>query len=131
MRKILFHGKQLDNGEWVEGYYTETLRYNNLHWIWDGEGYISVDPATVGQYTGKTDKKHVKIFENHIVSFEWFSSTHTGKVVFNEKTCGFEIWFNTVVGTYGEKATHKINFSNIDNIEVIGNIHDNPDLLRE
>lgn len=143
MRKLLFYGKRMDNGEWVEGWYVHTKRHHCIiagciddgyvvygHYASDVAMYV-VDPATVGQYTGKTDKKKVKIFENHIVSFEWFNSTHTGKVVFNEKTCGFEIWFNTVVGAYGEKATHKINFSNIDNIEVIGNIHDNPDLLRE
>lgn len=71
MKKILYHGKRLDNGEWIEGFY-----YAN------GEGKVfilscprdfgfadahEVDPATVGQYVGRTDKAGNKIFEGSVL----------------------------------------------------------------
>jgi uncharacterized phage protein (TIGR01671 family) len=129
MREILFRGKQIDNGEWAEGYYaeengktyilTQTFPYDGAMLLEETE----VIPETVGQYTGRK-----KVYEHDIVKFSYCASVYIGRVVFNEKTCGFEIWYNSVVGAYGEKATHKINFANIDKIEVIGNIHDNPEL---
>ena len=70
MREILFRGKRLDNGKWVDGnlFVSDT----------DGRTYIligsrivtiewEVDPSTIGQYTGLTDKNGKQIFEGDIV----------------------------------------------------------------
>lgn len=71
MREILFRGKREDNGEWVYwnvyGEYTEPFLDNfSMH---SHVNEIEVDPATVGQYTGLTDKNGKRIFEGDIVKY--------------------------------------------------------------
>lgn len=144
MREILFRGKRIDNGEWVEGH---------LIWCEDGRARIipshtdifcyemdesiiqtvahRVIPETVGQYTGWKDKNGNKIFEGDIVRLKRFGNIERGKIVFNTNTAGLEFWREVTVGAYGEKATKKENlyvFFGSDG-EIIGNIHDNPELL--
>ena len=71
MREILFRGKRIDNGEWVEGYYSYAHNgYNSeKHFIQDKiTGIdIEVNPETVGQYTNMKDKTDKKIFDGDIV----------------------------------------------------------------
>ena len=142
MREVLFRGKRTDNGEWVCGYYTKARYFLNkkeMHIIFEPDveafphceftGYEEVLPETVGQYTGLTDKNGVRIFEGDICRFKRFNDIYIGKIVFNVKTASFVMWYQSIVGAYGEKATHKMLLSVCDGIEVIGNIHDNPELL--
>lgn len=77
-REILFRGKRLDNGEWIEGdgiHYPKSINYLGSCWI-DGMGecandWVQVDPATVGQFTGLCDKSGVtKIFEGDIIRLD-------------------------------------------------------------
>ena len=134
IREVIFRGKRTDNGEWIEG------SLLGIDWCDKPSTYsiapntpvsvfYSVIPETVGQFTGLTDKNGVRIFEGDICRFKRFNDIYIGKIVFNVKTASFVMWYQSIVGAYGEKATHKMLLSVCDDIEVIGNIHDNPELL--
>lgn len=130
MREILFRGKRKDNGEWVYGYLIYDEFYNtNVPYIGylrlDGANIKEVIPETVGQYTGLTDKNGKKIFEGDIVSEmpPMNSVSYIGYVVWDEKATLFRVVFGKpsnccILGTYSRSYT------------VIGNIYDNPELLK-
>ena len=134
IREVIFRGKRTDNGEWIEG------SLLGIDWCDKPSTYsiapntpvsvfYSVISETVGQYTGLTDKNGVRIFEGDICRFKRFNDIYICKIVFNVKTASFVMWYQSIVGAYGEKATHKMLLSVCDGIEVIGNIYDNPELL--
>lgn len=129
MIEILFRAKRIDNGEWVEGYYV--CINQNHHFIYTGYGeadcggfypdFYQVDESTICQYTGLTDKNGNKIWENDIVD------THNRGVGYNrlEKV----IYVN---GGYFPISTHGWECEpDADEVEVIGNIFDNADLVKE
>ena len=134
MREILFHGKRADNGEWVEGDLLQT-KYHSGHIEYQimpqtpVSSAVPVLPETVGQYTGLTDRNGKRIFEGDICKFKRFNDVHVGEIVFNVTTASFVMRYQSIVGVYGEKATHKMLLSVCDDIEIIGNIHDNPELM--
>ena len=139
IREVIFRGKRTDNGKWECGDLLSPNEFNAIpHIVYIdylneygdiGEISTPVLPETVGQYTGLTDKNGVKIFEGDICRFKRFNDVHIGKIVFNATTASFVMWYQPIVGAYGEKATQKMLLSVCDDIEVIGNIHDNPELL--
>ena len=127
MREILFRGKRVSDGEWVYGNYgfNDTFTDEN-HYIFQNEAWdFFVDHETVGQFTGLTDKNGNRIFEGDIVLFDYIGKNRgvNGKAVvdFNNGKFGvFWGWHNEFVSLDG--------FANSTS-EVIGNIHDNPELL--
>ena len=135
IREVIFRGKRADNGEWVEGdllqikYYNKPIIECKIMPQTPVSSAYSVLPETVGQFTGLTDRNGKRIFEGDICKFKRFNDVHVGKVVFNVTTASFIMWYQPIVGAYGEKATQKMLLSVCDNIEVIGNIHDNPELM--
>ena len=139
MREILFRGKRIDNGEWVEGYYVskfyrtdkELSDYITIPYPDEenrGSDHFIVIPETVGQYTGLCDKNGKKIFEGDIVRIEISCNgekvTEITRVGYDYKFCGFfpMRWENSCDGCDCYFA--------IEEIEIIGNIHDNPELLK-
>ena len=123
MREILFHGKRTDNGEWVEGSSsTEYLKECGGVMISPrADTCYRVDPETVGQYTGLKDKNGVRIFEGDIVRYG--DTIH--QVVFEQRNT--TAYFGLV---YSKIETMPFgHYQDLKQIEVIGNIHDNPELL--
>ena len=131
MREILFRGKRIDNGKWVEGLlfyqYDSFYEEYRLH-IQKAKPKVSfeIDPNTVCQFTGLTDRYNKKIFENDIVSctepYGVYHDEIKGKVVY--KISSFVM----------EYRKFNIPLSNdIPKPEfcVIGNIYDNKDLIGE
>ena len=125
MREILFRGKLVNYNGWVYGNRINDDIINRNCYL----GRYAVIPETIGQFTGLCDKNSNKIFEGDICRFKRFNDIHVGKIVFNVKTASFVMWYQLIVGAYGEKATQKMLLSVCDDIEVIGNIHDSPELL--
>ena len=145
MREILFRGKQIDNGEWVEGYLYKTYdgkyEISNYNADLNIERYTSnVIPETIGQYTGLNDRDGNRIFEGDILqygdkklvvwwndeSFQWQAKEkQEGLCTFDgHRTVG--VWNNIDMGwiaaeipCVGKMTTY-----------IIGNIYDNPELLK-
>lgn len=147
MREILFRGKSVNGIGWIEG----SLRVTTIQPA-DGASFKKyeiedttcgvypndfmsgiceiVDPETVGQFTGLTDKNGKKIFEGDIVAQNWYdhdepSDDSFGEVVFCEYDCSFSVMDVGKDGIVPLGRCHAYHWE----AEVIGNIHDNPELL--
>lgn len=142
MREILFRGKRKDNGEWIEGHllwyedgrariiprHTDIFCYENDENTIQTLAY-EVIPETVGQYTVLTDKNGNKIFEGDILKrklkgfFSFYSPRM--KIVFDPiKDC-----FAAVDIGDGNVTFISDYINNKYELEKIGNIHDNPELV--
>ncbi|EJH0236472.1 hypothetical protein NCF98_001523 [Listeria monocytogenes] len=134
MREIEFRGKRIDNGEWVYGNLVQfedsatfifpderkgasTLTYahfiiNNIH---------AIDEKTVGQYTERQDINNNKIFEKDIATCQFFDKKITGLIEFIEY-----MW---AVNDRKNQRLYQLN--EVSNIEVVGNVEENPELWGE
>lgn len=136
MREILFRGKCIDNGEWVEGAFSawscylpfspEVYKPSIIKYGEPYSGYwFDVYPESVGQYTGMIDKNGKKIFEGDIVRHynidELPNEFEIGKIIFVEDECCFKRTCNN--------GFSKCYISSDCIYEVIGNIYDNPELM--
>ena len=135
-REILFRGKRIDNGEWVEGNYSVMLSGRVAIQPIGRIIAYEVLPTTVGQFTGLTDKNGNKIFEGDIIKF---INGRLLDVRFNRETLQWEL---TDVGVPDWEVNHLHNTLPLSELEVetcygemtseiVGNIHDNPELLKE
>lgn len=153
MRKILFRAKikdekrakelNLKDGDWVYGYYfnDKGLEFINgiskqfdKHYIINTpcfEEFIEINPKTLGQYTGIKTKDSIQIFEGDIVLYrDWKQCDggtecfiNKGIVEYNEGNCCFNLTERVLIDI--EDALYEGN----EDLEVIGNIYDNPELL--
>lgn len=136
MREIKFRGKRKDNGEWVYGYLVKAVNGKTyIITMWDNEGtyedrprilFIEVIPETVGQYTGMEDKNGTKIFEGDIITAWDLGVQASGDV-----RCRIDGFWYMYPSWQNEQFWYlKPNKDGVDDgVEVIGNIHDNPELL--
>lgn len=121
-REILFRGKRLDNGEWVEGFYLKGHTGDTYIAVvtdipFADFDFIPVDSSTIGQYTGLADKNGVKIFEGDI-----YRSRDGVRL--------FEIRYLTEYARFaGVRPGTVFSAEMLSGVEVIGNIHDNPELV--
>lgn len=126
MREILFRGKKLSDGAWVEGDLSRSVVVGETH-IWRIEDNLSttthrIDPETVCQYTGLSDRNGKRIFEGDIMEIP--GSNKKGlpaEVRYMERDGGFRI---ERVG-YVPIILNEVQYWG----EVIGNIFDNPYLI--
>ena len=150
----LYRAKRTDNGEWVEGnvleckgnYYicqhpfrcvdSYSSKYGQSYGF---EGFVLVAPSTICQCTGLKDKNGKLIWENDIVKYQFdnydspFPNKDTkkriGKVFFSD----FRASFSIAMGRNGSSSMNNDLFKFVQNgnrVEVIGNIFDNPELLK-
>lgn len=136
MREIVFRGKDINNKGWVYGALVQQqddplrektliISYSNYQYGDFSEAVIhEVDPKTVGQYTGLVDKTGMEIFEGDIVS------------IYNSKAFLFAVAWND--NHYILKCTTNGVSDNIlnviespEDVEVVGNIYDNPELIKD
>lgn len=127
MREILFRGKHMHvcpenkhlDGTWVEGYLADENHIN------DGKCEFLIDPETICQYTGLTDKNGKKIWEGDIL--EGHLDDKFPEDVTREKV----IWHESGWKTEEPGCVDKEYLDEFDaeNFEVVGNVFDNPELL--
>lgn len=155
MREILFKAKRLDNGEWVEGNLihcedvdenckaiiipkTDAEMYEGIEGVYEDdlgfEKWYKVDPTTLCQYTGLTDKNGRKIWENDIITItlecdDYLNLSETGVVEYSYGQ--YELKVKTPDGQNAySNLINKLSEAPFE-IEKLGNIFDNPELLEE
>jgi len=143
MREILFRGKRVDNEEWVEGslvnniffragtnrpvpYIINPDEYEEYCCMEDiGELAVEVIDDTVGQFTGLIDKNGNKIFEGDILS------NKTAKSMYSEYGEKYTVKYCDDLGKFECDYQFGIELYLKFGCEIIGNIHDNPELIQE
>lgn len=120
-REILFRGKRKYNGVWVEGYLIPQ-DWNTKYFIGNirSMDLDEIIPKTCGQYTGLKDKNGTKIFEGDILRGK---GKNVYEVVYSENIAGF------VTRGTGVLSVPCMNHGTMKYYEIIGNIHENPELL--
>lgn len=154
MREYKFRGKKASNGEWVYGYLAEI----ETDWdFYNGHGLpieyskviietnlltrpmTTIAPETIGQYTGLKDKNGKEIYEGDIIKIIKHTS-HEDMVYIKESIGVVKFYYGSfIMEVFREKDRKHVNyirqltdiaeFIKMDNVEVIGNIYENPELL--
>lgn len=143
-RKRLFRAKAINrdnniprrtsykNGDWVFGLITRLDDYGAEMTNKDGVSGIEVEPDTVGEYTGVTDKNRKLVFEDDIARVKYEGKKYVGVIQYD--ALGVFIFVARGFGwiplfKLADDDMKQRNGQNLTAIEIIGNIHDNPELL--
>ena len=129
-REIKFRGKRLDNGKWVFGdLLTKHPHHKGLTIVENGVLHHEVDPKTVGQYTGLKDKNGVEIYEGNICRAAVYKDpVALRKSIMINSLVVFRNGAFTLDG-YKRLPDGFRTLPTLDGCEVIGDVHDNPELL--
>lgn len=136
MREILFRGKRLDGCSWIEGYYVEQYKAQMIYIpnveVY-GDEYYHIIPETISEFCGLTDKNGKKIFEGDIIACKNYDEELVveGVVKYGKFNCSC---CDGVYGWYIDGGDiRRLDDWMVDdsNAEVIGNIYDNPELIKE
>ncbi len=151
MREIEFRGKRIDNDEWVYGYLIVDGISDKYYIFEKGDNCNETDKVgeegllhiftfeviseTVGQYTGLKDKNGKKIYEGDIILYQDWENSYEGGdgdyyinkgiVEYNQDNCCFNVTERNTVNI------EDVFYVDNEDLEVIGNIYDNPELLEE
>ena len=133
MREILFRGKRTHNGEWVYGDFVRGNERKSLRdsiFVYDSETQsfndYKINPSTLGQYTGLTDKNGKRIFEGDNAKVLQGKDKDSAYVGFENGA--FMLYPKT--GNIYERTLWEYWYNDWD-VEIIGNITDNPELLEK
>lgn len=134
IREVIFRGKRTYNGKWVEGslvvtsqggaYIISTVEDKRDATVLVNQCSLNVDPETVGQYTGLTDKNGKRIFEGDIVRYD---------VNYHDMVISYDVenWGGWLYEDMDDNMqAYSIYEFCLKDIAVVGNIHDNPEILK-
>ena len=135
MREVKFRGKEVGTGKWIYGYYVRDEEWAHDYIInLEKDGIYfhlkrhEVSPSTVGQYTEIKDKNKKEIYEDDIIKTR---STHIARIEWDKVSCGFR-FIDSHYHTHEECYIRNLSEGMAKHTyEVIGNVHDNPKLLKE
>ena len=154
MRTIIFRGKRVDNGEWIEGCLWEQPQRHGSHsmiYVQDGDeetedtGWVHVERSTLGQFIDikgyKGDFAHnarfrqeVKLFEGDIIEAMSQGYKGTFAITYRSESSPIYIlypaWQNNEFWKIHGSDTGRVKGDFYDDLKVIGNIYDNPELLK-
>lgn len=136
MREILFKAKRIDNGKWIEGYYTECsgkafvgIDISSMFEIFCAPviKWFRVNPKTLCQFTGLCDKNGKRIWENDILMAH-LDESYPEDATYETIEWGMSGWVTREAGSTDRQYLDEFD---LEHYEVVGNIFDNPELLQE
>ncbi len=129
MREIIFRGKSVNDGKWYEGSYISMLKreyiadvqFHDIEEIKIEKAMNEVDPESLGQFTGMVDQHGTKVFEGDICEVTLPNGdTEVMLVLWNERMNKYQLKY---------RNGNHCSFYKWAGYKVIGNIHDDPDLI--